>query len=219
MPSAASSHLPSRVSSDTTPYLHLYLTPCLSPFLRVRSLSPGACQSLLVTKWFVGAPSSANFSLPLSLTLFFLVPVTRLIQRGALRPGNEGNGRSVKHLLFNRALLPAFCPHQEARSWTRWMTDWGTSSLTLMPCLPLRQWWLTCQQALHGTSVPPTDRHIYLEAVKVNACQAKELSHSMSKSRAVNFKGWRANRAGLCGALTYVWVLFRGQIVYFQKEI
>lgn len=77
----------------------------------------------------MGALSSANFSIeltrsasfslslspPLAL-LFFLVPVTRLIERGALRPGNEGNGRSVKHLLFNRALLPALCPHQEARS-------------------------------------------------------------------------------------------------------
>lgn len=139
MPSTTPSHLPCWVSSDTTPYWHLSLTPCLAAWW---ALSPGACQSLLVTKWFVRALSSANFSLALTCSAsfslsppnssFFLVPVTRLIARAALRPGNEGNGRSVKHLLFNRALLPALCPHQEARSWIHWITHFrGTSSLSL----------------------------------------------------------------------------------------
>lgn len=41
---------------------------------------------------------------------------------------------------------------------------------------------------------------------------------SWSKSRRVNFKGWKANRAGPCGALPLVWMFFRGRIVYFQKE-
>lgn len=214
MRSAAPSHLPSWFSSDTTPYSHLYLTLRVSPFLPplALSLSPGACQSLLVTKWFVGALNSAHFSFaptrsaPFSLSLspsnssFFLVPVTRLIEWAALRPGNEGNGRSVKHLLFNRALLPDLCRIQEARSWTRWKTDFRGFRGSLA-CLPLRQWWLTCQRALHGTSVLPnrqTDLPGDCEGERLPGQRTEASGTSMSKSRTLNLEGWRAHRDGLC---------------------
>lgn len=123
-----------RGSTDKTP----------SESLLVLFLSPPACQSLLVTKWFVGALSLDNFfclalpiSLPPSSSSLSLVPVT-LLERAALRPGNEGNGRSVKHLLFNRA---DFCPHQEARNWTCLITNFGSITSVTLRCLQPRQWW------------------------------------------------------------------------------
>lgn len=74
-------HLIYALYSSFTPFLLSLLwhnslfTPLfnspLSAFLLVLSLAPGACQSLLVTKWFVGALSSANFSLTLSRSDFF----------------------------------------------------------------------------------------------------------------------------------------------------
>lgn len=98
MASAAPSHLSSRLffSEPLLEPLPLCLLPSPLPF----SLSAGACQSLLMTNSFAGALNSANyFSYPSSLSpfrslfsfffSFFLVPVTPLIERAALRPGNE----------------------------------------------------------------------------------------------------------------------------------
>lgn len=139
-------HIVCALYSSFTPFLlsllwhNSLLTPLFNSSLPFSLSAPSllalvrACswQSDLWELWAQLTFLVHSLTFSLSLTLLFLVPVTSLIERGALRPGNEGNGRSVKHLLFNRALLSAFCPHQEARSWTCWMTDFkGTSSLTL----------------------------------------------------------------------------------------
>lgn len=116
-------------SVDTASSLNLLWSFCLSVFSR-SSLSLSlpvlvrACwyQSHWQALWTQLTFLSHSLARPLSLSLsFFLVPVTPLIERAALRPGNEWNSHSVKHLLLSRPLLPALRLIQEARSSTCWL--------------------------------------------------------------------------------------------------
>lgn len=196
----------------------------------MHSLFSSTCQSLLVTAndlWWLKAQltfllcslCSASFShSPSNSASFFLVPVTSLIQRRALRPGNEGNGHSVKHLLFNRALLAATRPHQEARSWTCWISDFrGTH--TPLALLSSRLRWLTMSTSLAWQLVSGQLMATFTWRLwRWKSARPENWSTGWSKSRLVILKGRRANRAGLCHALSKVWLLFRGWIVYFQKE-
>lgn len=125
-----------------TPIFFTLLTQLLFWTACEASASPSSLSPLLLALpelvracwWQIrlqSALNSANFSLTLARSapfslFFFLVPVTPLIERGALRPGNEWNSHSVKHLLFSTALLPALHLIQEARSSTCWL--WRHSS-------------------------------------------------------------------------------------------
>lgn len=173
--STVSSHLlPSRLHRQDSLFAPLFN----SESLLVLFLSPPACQSLLVTKWFVGALRLDNFfclalplSLPPSSSSLSLVPVT-LLERAALRPGNEGNGRSVKHLLFNRA---DFCPHQEARNWTCLITDFRSITSVTLRCLQPRQWWYVNKVLYKFFHRMPTTFTWWIKRCKPN--HVKELSH------------------------------------------
>lgn len=103
------------------------------------------------------------------------------------------------------------------------MTDFSTGSpRALWARLPVWLRWLACQQALHGSSVSPTDRRVYPVPAKVNGCQAKRkkkaelLGTGLSKEQNSEFhrmesqQGWPmlCPRSG---------PFFRSWVVYFSK--
>lgn len=99
--------------SLSSPPLSPSLTSCLSELADDNDLQAFWTQLTLLLH---------SLALPLSLSFFSSSCYSSNSARSS-RPGNEGSGHSVKHLLFNRALLPALHPIQEARGSTCWITE------------------------------------------------------------------------------------------------
>lgn len=89
------SFMPSIAPSHLLPWSLLWHRSLLTPFFCLCSVSPGCLSELAVQKsdlWELRAQITCTPSRSLSPLFFSLVPVSRLIEREALRPGNEANG-------------------------------------------------------------------------------------------------------------------------------